>query len=105
MIRAALAAAGVEFIAENEAQKPAHQSQERGTKMNRGVEVELLPLDGEHVRAKINWREQEVGGGTLQIELTVRKGRDRPKSDERLKADARALAIRFARAFADTIEG
>ena len=72
--------------------------------MNRGMEIELSPLDGEHVRAKINWREQDVGGGTLQIELTVRKGRDKPKSDERLKADARALAVRFARAFADAFE-
>jgi hypothetical protein len=73
--------------------------------MNKGVEIELSPLDGEHVRAKLTWREQDAGGGTMQIELAVRKGRDKPKSDERLKADARALAVRFARAFADTIEG
>ncbi|MGA2636938.1 hypothetical protein [Methylocella sp.] len=73
--------------------------------MNKGVQIELSPLDGEHVRAKITWREQDAGGGTLQIELTVRKGRDKPKSDKLLKADARALAVRFARAFADTVEG
>jgi hypothetical protein len=42
--------------------------------MNKGVEIELSPIDAEHVRAKISWREQEAGGGTLQIELTVRKG-------------------------------
>ena len=72
--------------------------------MSKGLAIELSPLDSEHVRAKIHWREQDVGGGTLQIELTVRQGHDRPKSEERLKADARALAVRFARAFADTIE-
>jgi hypothetical protein len=57
------------------------------------------------VLAKINWREQNAGGGTLQIDLPIKKGRDKPKSDERLKADARALAVRFARAFADNVEG
>jgi hypothetical protein len=28
----------------------------------------------------------------------------RPKTDEQIKSDATALAVRFARAFADTIE-
>lgn len=64
-----------------------------------------MPLDEDHVRARLNWHEQDTGGGTLMIEVTVRKGRDEPKSEEKLKADARALAVRFARAFADTIEG
>jgi hypothetical protein len=35
----------------------------------------------------------------------VRNSRASPKSEEELKSDARALAVRFARAFADTIEG
>ncbi len=73
--------------------------------MSKGLEIELLPLDEDHVRARIKWREQDAGGGTLMIEVAVRKGREAPKSEEQLKTDARALAVRFARAFADTIEG
>jgi hypothetical protein len=73
--------------------------------MSKGFAIELLPLDEEHVRAKIRWREQDVGGGTLMIEVTVRKMRAAPKTQQELKSDAVALAVRFARAFADTIEG
>jgi hypothetical protein len=73
--------------------------------MSKGIEIELHPLDEEHVRATINWREQDWGGGTLTIQITVRKGAGESKSDDQLKADARALAVRFARAFADTAEG
>jgi hypothetical protein len=73
--------------------------------MSKGVAIELRPLDEDHVRARISWREQDVGGSTLVIEVTVRNMRARPKSEEELKTDARALAVRFARAFADTIEG
>ena len=56
------------------------------------------------VRAKITWSEQDVGGGTLVVEVTVKNKKTLPKTDGELRSDARALAARFARAFADTIE-
>ena len=71
--------------------------------MAKGVEIEMAPLDEDHVRAKITWSEQDVGGGKLVVEVTV-KNTTRPKTDDQLRSDARALAVRFARAFADTIE-
>jgi putative transposase len=64
-----------------------------------------IEIDEDHVRARISRREQDVGGSTLVIEVRVRNMRAAPKTDEELKADARSLAVRFARAFADTIEG
>jgi hypothetical protein len=73
--------------------------------MSKGVTIELQPLDEDHVRARISRREQDFGGGMLVIEVPVRNMRAAPKTDEELKADARSLAVRFARAFADTIEG
>ena len=33
--------------------------------MAKGVDIELAPLDEDHVRAKITWSEQDVGGGKL----------------------------------------
>ena len=30
--------------------------------MAKGVDIELAPLDEDHVRAKITWSEQDVGG-------------------------------------------
>ena len=72
--------------------------------MAKGVDIELAPLDEDHVRAKITWSEQDVGGGKLVIEVTGKSGKTRPKTDDQLKSDATALAVRFARAFADTIE-
>ena len=72
--------------------------------MAKGVDTEMAPLDEDHVRAKITWSEQDVGGGKLVVEVTVKDRRARPKTDDQLKSDARALAVRFARAFADTIE-
>jgi len=71
----------------------------------KGVAIRLTPQGEDHVRARIKWREQDVGGGTLTIEVTVRNMKSAPKTDGELEADARALAVRFARAFADTIEG
>jgi hypothetical protein len=68
--------------------------------MGRGFDIELQPLDEDHVRA---WREQDVGGSTLMIEVTVRNMTAAPKTAQDLKSDAVALAVRFARAFADTI--
>jgi hypothetical protein len=56
------------------------------------------------VRAKITWSEQDVGGGKLVVEVTVKNPKTRRKADDQLKTDATALAVRFARAFADTIE-
>ena len=72
--------------------------------MVRGVNIEMAPLDEEHVRAKITWSEQDVGGGKLDVEVTVKNMKTHPKTDDQLRSDARALAVRFARAFADTIE-
>ncbi|MEP9380690.1 hypothetical protein ABLE91_28665 [Aquabacter sp. CN5-332] len=71
--------------------------------MNKGVSITLHPLDADHVLARIDWREQDAGGGSLSIELVVRNRASAPKSEAELEADARALAARFARAFADTI--
>jgi hypothetical protein len=65
---------------------------------------QMAPLDEDHVRAKITWSEQDVGGGKLVVEITVKNTKARPKTDDQLRSDARALAVRFARAFADTIE-
>jgi hypothetical protein len=70
----------------------------------KGVDIEMAPLDEDHVRAKITWSEQDVGGGKLVVEVTVKNMKTRPKTDDQLRSDARALAVRFARAFADTIE-
>ena len=72
--------------------------------MAKGVDIEMAPLDEDHVRAKIIWSEQDVGGGKLVVEVTVKNMKIRPKTEAQLKSDARALAVRFARAFADTIE-
>jgi hypothetical protein len=72
--------------------------------MVEGVDIELAPLDEDHVRAKITWSEQDVGGGQLVVEVTVKNTKARPKTEDQLRSDASALAVRFARAFADTIE-
>ncbi len=72
--------------------------------MAKGVDIEMAPLDEDHVRAKITWSEQDVGGGKLVVEVPVKNMKTRPKTDDQLKSDAMALAVRFARAFADTIE-
>ena len=72
--------------------------------MAKGVDIEMAPLDEDHVRAKITWSEQNVGGGKLVVEVTVKNPKTPTKSDDQLRSDARALAVRFARAFADTIE-
>jgi hypothetical protein len=78
--------------------------QQRRAIVAKGLDIELAPLDEDHVRAKITWSEQDVGGGKLVIEVTVKNMKTRPKTDDQLKSDATALAVRFARAFADTIE-
>jgi hypothetical protein len=70
----------------------------------KGADIEIAPLDDEHVRAKITWSEQDVGGGKLVVEVIVKNMKNRPKTNEQLRSDAKALAVRFARAFADTIE-
>jgi hypothetical protein len=70
----------------------------------KGVDIQLAPLDEDHVRATITWSEQDVGGGKLVVEVTVRNLKALPKNEDQLRSDARALAVRFARAFADTIE-
>ena len=72
--------------------------------MAKGVDIEMAPLDEDHVRAKITWSEQDVGGGKLVVEITVKNMSNLPKTEDQLRSDARALAVRFARAFADTIE-
>ena len=72
--------------------------------MAKGLHIEITPLDEDHVRAKITWSEQDVGGGKVVVEVTVKNSMARPKTDDQLKSDSSALAVRFARAFADTIE-
>lgn len=72
--------------------------------MNKGLNIVFQSLDAEHLLARVIWREQDVGGGTLTLDIPVRNSADAPKSNVQLQADARALAIRFARAFADTIQ-
>jgi hypothetical protein len=39
----------------------------------KGVDIEMAPLDADHVRAKITWSEQDVGGGTLVVDLGERR--------------------------------
>jgi len=68
------------------------------------MDIEMEPFDEDHVRAKITWSEQDVGGGKLVVEVTVKNTKARPKTEDQLRSDASALAVRFARAFADTIE-
>ena len=72
--------------------------------MAKGMHIEITPLDEDHVRAKITWSEQDFGGGKLIVEVTVKNTKARPKTEDQLRSDASALAVRFARAFADTIE-
>ncbi len=72
--------------------------------MNKGLTVSLTPLDDDHVRATLHWREQDVGGGELTVEVIVRNPKINPKSESELHADARVLAQRFARAFADMLD-
>ncbi|WP_454915595.1 hypothetical protein [Xanthobacter sediminis] len=73
--------------------------------MNKGFHIVFQSLDADHVLARIVWREQDTGGGALTLEIPVRSPASAPKTNAELQADARALAVRFARAFADTIEG
>ena len=54
-----------------------------------GVDIQIAPLDEEHVRAKITWSEQDVGGGKLIVEVTVKNMKARPKTDEQLRSDPR----------------
>jgi hypothetical protein len=72
--------------------------------VSKGINISFQPLDADHVLARISWREQDAGGGSLTIELAVRSSPSMPKNEAELQADARALAVRFARAFADTID-
>lgn len=72
--------------------------------MSKGISISFQPLDADHLLARIDWREQDAGGGSLAIELVVRNRASAPKSKVQLEADARAMAVRFARAFAHTID-
>jgi hypothetical protein len=46
----------------------------------KGVDIEMAPLDEDHVRAKITWSEQDVGGGKLVVEVTVKNTKASPKN-------------------------
>lgn len=94
---------------------PEHAAKESGgaknceVAVNKGLHIVFQSLDADHVLARIVWREQDIGGGALSLEIPVRSKDVRDynlvsKTDIELQADARALAARFARAFADTIE-
>ena len=72
--------------------------------MNKGLTVSLTALDDDHVRAKLRWREQDVGGGELTVEVIMRNLKINPKPESELHSDARALAQRFARTFADMLD-
>ena len=37
--------------------------------MAKGMDIEMAPFDEDHVRAKITWSEQDVGGGKLVVEV------------------------------------
>ena len=77
-------------------------SEERGCGKRRGHRNEAARRGSR--ASKITWSEQDVGGGKLVVEITVRNMKIYPKTDEQLRSDAKALAVRFARAFADTID-
>ena len=62
--------------------------------MAKGVHIEMAPLDEDHVRAKITWSEQDVGGGKLVVEVTVKNRKTLPKTDDQLGSDARISAAR-----------
>ena len=53
--------------------------------MAKGVNIEMAPLDEDHVRAKITWSEQDVGGGKLVVEVTVKNMKTLPKTDDQLQ--------------------
>jgi hypothetical protein len=72
--------------------------------MPKGLNIAYKPLDEDHVWATMTWSEQDVGGGHLTVEVAVRNMKAAPKSREQLESDAKALAIRFVRAFADIME-
>jgi hypothetical protein len=80
------------------------REQTGGDFMNKGLKVSLTPLDDDHVRATFHWREQDVGGGELNLGVIVRNPKINPKSESQLHADATILAQRFARAFADMLD-
>jgi hypothetical protein len=44
----------------------------------KGMDIEMEPFDEDHVRAKITWSEQDVGGGKLVVEVTVKNTKARP---------------------------
>ncbi len=48
--------------------------------MAKGVNIEMAPLDENHVRAKITWSEQDVGGGKLVVEVTVKNMKTQPEN-------------------------
>jgi hypothetical protein len=72
--------------------------------MPKGLNITYKPLDEDHVWAIMTWGEQDVGGGHLTVEVAVRNMKAAPKPPEQLESDAKALAIRFVRAFADLVE-
>ena len=69
--------------------------------MAKGMEIEISPLDEDHVRAKITGPSKMMAVENL---LSKSLWMNLPKTKDQLKSDARALAARFARAFADKIE-
>ncbi len=72
--------------------------------MNNGLTVALTPLDADHLRARLHWREQDTGGGEINVEAAVRSPKADRKSESELRSDASALATRLARAFAGMLD-
>jgi hypothetical protein len=71
--------------------------------MNKGLDVTLTAVDADHIRATLRWRERELGD-EVAVTVVVRNPANRAKTNAELDSDARALAARLARAFADMLE-
>jgi hypothetical protein len=65
----------------------------------KGVDIELAPLDEDHVRAKITWSEQDVGGGKLVIDPAQDRRADQIRCDGACRA-FRASLRRYDRELA-----
>ena len=48
--------------------------------MAKGVEIEMAPLDEDHVRAKITWSEQDVGWRKARCRSHRQKHEDPPEN-------------------------
>jgi hypothetical protein len=68
------------------------------------AEIALSRLDDDHVRAVISWSESDAAGGTLVMTVTVENPQADRKPEDQIRADAKGLAMRMARAFSHKME-